>query len=438
MLRRAPPRLAARLAPALLTALLVACASSPRPAPAPVTHRPAPRPQPTAPRPAHPTPPTTVRPLPAATPAPRPAPALSFSDLPGWATEDHLEVFRVYRGACSVAIDAAARTVCDRARRSDIADEAAARAFLQDNFTPVEIRGEGTLTAYFTPEYPARHAPDGEFSAPVRPRPPAAALMVVTPNAPPPAPAAAPSAASGEDATAAAAAAAALGVPPSAIAPAQPPPPISMTPPPHPATRAEIEAWPSDTALAWMRAEDLFFMQIQGSGVLDFPGGERLRAITVATNGLPFVGIAKPMRERGLLKDNQTSGDAIRTWLAAHRGAEADGIMRLNTRYGFFALEPYDGTGVSGAAGLRLAPRRAIAVERNAHALGGLYWISADAPALTGAFPSYRRAVMALDIGGAIKGAVRADLYAGVGEAAGREAGRVRHRLKLFELQPRP
>jgi membrane-bound lytic murein transglycosylase A len=43
---------------------------------------------------------------------------------------------------------------------------------------------------------------------------------------------------------------------------------------------------------------------------------------------------------------------------------------------------------------------------------------------------------MALDTGGAIKGEVRADLYLGTGQDAGAEAGRVKHRLRLYRLQP--
>jgi membrane-bound lytic murein transglycosylase A len=43
---------------------------------------------------------------------------------------------------------------------------------------------------------------------------------------------------------------------------------------------------------------------------------------------------------------------------------------------------------------------------------------------------------MALDTGSAIRGEVRADLYLGTGEDAGAEAGRVRHRLKLYRLVP--
>jgi membrane-bound lytic murein transglycosylase A len=85
-----------------------------------------------------------------------------------------------------------------------------------------------------------------------------------------------------------------------------------------------------------------------------------------------------------------------------------------------------------------LIPGRALAVDPTQHALGGLYWIDARAPGLSGAFPVYQRLAMALDTGGAIKGAVRADLYAGSGPGAGREAGRVRHVLTLYQLTPIP
>jgi membrane-bound lytic murein transglycosylase A len=84
-----------------------------------------------------------------------------------------------------------------------------------------------------------------------------------------------------------------------------------------------------------------------------------------------------------------------------------------------------------------LTPGRAIAVDPSKHAFGGLYWLSAEAPALSGAFPTYRRLAVALDAGGAIKGDVRADLYTGLGDRAGAEAGRVRHRLKIVKLTPK-
>jgi membrane-bound lytic murein transglycosylase A len=78
-----------------------------------------------------------------------------------------------------------------------------------------------------------------------------------------------------------------------------------------------------------------------------------------------------------------------------------------------------------------------VAVDPLQHSMGELLWIDGEQPALAGAFPAYRRLVMALDTGGAIRGPVRADLYLGEGPVAGGEAGRVRHTLRLYRLRPK-
>ncbi len=286
---------------------------------------------------------------------------------------------------------------CKRARAAGVVRPGDGRAFLERTFVAERVGGSGVLTAYFAPVYPARRRPGGEFSAPVRPRP--ADLAV---------------AAGGE----------VLRVRPDGTAR------------PYP-DRAAIEAAPEAQPLAWMRPEELFFLQVQGSGVLVFEDGRRLKALYAAHNGRTFVGIANPMRDRGLLARDNTSGDAIRGWLAAHRGPEAEAIMRLNPRYAFFRLAPDDGKPPAGAAGLPLPAGRAVAVDPAFHPYGELLWIDGKAPLLAGAFPTYRRLVTALDTGGAIKGPVRADLYLGEGEAAGAEAGRVRHALAMWRLVPR-
>ncbi len=111
--------------------------------------------------------------------------------------------------------------------------------------------------------------------------------------------------------------------------------------------------------------------------------------------------------------------------------------MDQDPRYVFFRLAPDDGAPPSGAAGVTLPAGRALAVDRTSHGFGELLWIDAEDPALAGARPAYRRLAAALDIGSAIKGPARADLYLGQGEAAGREAGLVRHRLMLYRLESR-
>ena len=154
--------------------------------------------------------------------------------------------------------------------------------------------------------------------------------------------------------------------------------------------------------------------------------------------GKPFVGIARPMAQQGLLPANGTSGEAISRWLADHRGAQAQRVMALNPRYIFFRTDPDDGGDPAGAAGVPLPARRAIAIDPASWRYGDLAWVEADGGNLRGARSSYRGLVMALDTGSAIRGPVRADLYMGRGPAAGAEAGSVRHPLRMWRLVPRP
>ncbi|HWQ87696.1 MltA domain-containing protein [Brevundimonas sp.] len=335
-------------------------------------------------------------PTPAPVPAPpRPAPERGPAALPGWNSEDHLAAFEAYAVGCVAAREGAARVQCARAMQikqtSKPVTPSAARAFFESGFTivPAETADgrPGLLTSYFAPEYPARTTPDAEFDAPVLARPAGLTQGQTLP------------------------------------------------------VRAEIEADPQGVSgappLAWMRAEDLFFMQIQGSGYLTLEDGSRVRAAYAADNGQPFTGIARPMAERGLLPQNGTSGDAIRGWLAAHRGPEAREVMALNPRYIFFGLDPDDGGDPAGAAGIPLPARRSIAVDPASWRYGDLVWISADGGDLAGARGSYQGLVVALDTGSAIRGPVRADLYMGRGEAAGAEAGAVRHPLRMWRLVPR-
>jgi membrane-bound lytic murein transglycosylase A len=373
---------------------LAACATPQHPRPAPQAGAQRPQP-PSEERPRTAEPETAQRLLP-------------LTALKGWRDEDHAAALEAFRDTCGAARDAAMAQACRSARAIGRLDREQSRGFFEANFRAEPSSGAGVLTAYFAPEYPARHKSSGEFTAPLRAKP--VDLRVVDAGLFDPSQAGRPGAAldtGGAD------------------------------PIPYP-DRAAIEGSPPDRALAWMRPEDLFFLQIQGSGVLTFESGKRMKAVYAANNGRPFVGVANLMRDKGLLAADNTSAETIRAWLADHRGPDAEAIMRLNPRYAFFSLAPDDGRQPVGSANLPLPPGRALAVDPTRHQMGELFWVDAEAPILKGAFPTYRRIATALDTGGAIKGDIRADLYLGVGPAAGVEAGRVRHALRLYRLVPRP
>ncbi len=314
-----------------------------------------------------------------------PAGGVALGGLPGWAREDHVAALGAYAAGCRPVTGTCADA---RALVAAGVDGPQARVFLESRLMAVEAvtpdGGPGRLTAYFAPEYAGRRLPDAEFSAPVLPAPQGWRRGDIGPP------------------------------------------------------RADIESQPAPQALAWMRAEDLFFLQIQGSGYLTFEDGTRARAAYAADNGRPFVGIATPMAERGLLPRDGTSGEAIRGWLAARRGPEAAGVMALNPRYIYFRLDADDGGHPAGAAGVPLTPRRSIAVDPAHWTYGEAVWIEADAGNLIGARTGYSGLVMALDTGSAIRGPVRADFYMGRGAAAGDEAGTVRHPLRMWRLVERP
>ena len=298
--------------------------------------------------------------------------------LPGWEAEDHAAAFGAVRQACGDQPRAKRGAACVAALAAGPLGETAARSFLERRFSAEPVPGEGLLTAYYAPTYPARRSPSGAFSTPLRqPIPETASL-----------------------------------------------------------SRAEIDRLPARGALAWMRPEDLFLLQVQGSGVLVFDDGRRRRAVYAGNNGHPFVAIAGPMVAEGLIPAAEASSASVHAWLAAHRGAAAEAEMAKDPRYVFFALTPDDGGEPVGAAGAALIPGRSVAVDPAQHPYFELLWLDATDGTLTGGRPAYQRLAVAMDRGGAIAGPVRADLYLGGGDAAGDEAARVRHRLRLWRIVP--
>ncbi|MBW8880416.1 MAG: MltA domain-containing protein [Asticcacaulis sp.] len=356
------------------------------------------------------TPPPPVTPTPSPTPTPPVIPAVNpvpadkrLDTLPGWGTSDAFIALEALRATCIYKKGRQYAPVCSDLGTQEFDSPDQIKDFLNSHLMVEPLAGEGLLTGYYVPDYQADYVQTPEFSQPVRPKPDD--LVTVA----------------GSQLTPASSAA--------KIAARK----VGDKYVPY-YTRAEIEMMPVMTGY-YMRPEDYFFMQIQGSGFLDMPDGKRVYAAYAADNGRPFVGVATVMVERGYLTKDQTSGDNIHQWLADHRGPEATEIMNMNPRYGFFAIKP-EMTEPVGAAGLPLPPGSAIAVDPTQHDLGDLFWLDAKAGTLSGAFPAYQRLVAALDTGGAIKGNIRADLYIGLGARAGSEAGRIKHALHMWRIVP--
>jgi hypothetical protein len=111
---------------------------------------------------------------------------LKWSELTGWAADDHLAAFAAYQAGCRTArrkprsderglIFGALSNVCRKALALEPQDSAAARAFFEQNFQPVRIarlgEGEGLVTGYYEPIVAGSRFPTPEFSVPIYRRP---------------------------------------------------------------------------------------------------------------------------------------------------------------------------------------------------------------------------------------------------------------------------
>lgn len=179
--------------------------------------------------------------------------------------------------------------------------------------------------------------------------------------------------------------------------------------------RAAIEASQLQSApiIAWAKDPvELFFLHIQGSGVLEFPSGETARIGYAGQNGHIYTAIGRPLIERGEITREDMSLEAIAAWLRAHPG-EAVSLMQQNRSYVFFEDRGADGP--FGSLGTVLPPRGAIAVDPLKTPLGALVFVDVALPSER---QQFRALLLAADTGGAISGLGRGDIFFGRGANA--------------------
>lgn len=189
--------------------------------------------------------------------------------------------------------------------------------------------------------------------------------------------------------------------------------------------------------LIWVDdAIDAFFLHIQGSGRVELDDGTVFRVGYAAQNGHPYHAISRTLVDLGELTLEEVSLQSIDAWLREHPD-RADEVMATNDSYVFF--REIRGDGPIGAQGVALTPERSLAVDRQHVPLGVPVWLDAMVPAAAADAPDERRQwlLVAQDTGGAIRGAVRGDVFWGAGERARAIAGRMAHRGRYWALVPR-
>lgn len=202
-------------------------------------------------------------------------------------------------------------------------------------------------------------------------------------------------------------------------------------------TRAEIEATPAPLAgseLLWINdIIDVFFLQVQGSGLVKLDNGENVHVGYADQNGQIYNSIGRILVDRGELTLDQASMQGIKNWARSNMNKLRD-LLNSNPSYVFFRELPAGLPGPLGALGVPISAERSVAVDPKFVPLGVPLFLSTTQPNST---TPLKRLMVAQDTGGAIKGGVRADFFWGAGDDAGKLAGAMKQTGKIWVLLPK-
>ncbi|MFC5078377.1 murein transglycosylase A [Vibrio thalassae] len=179
---------------------------------------------------------------------------------------------------------------------------------------------------------------------------------------------------------------------------------------------------------------DPFIMEVQGSGFVHFEDDDTLEYFAYAgKNNKAYVSIGRVLIERGEVPKEKMSLKAIKDWVMQQDEQTVQELLEQNTSYVFF--QPQDAAPVTGTAGIPLLPMASVAGDRSAFPMGTP--ILAEVPLLnadgTWSGAHELRLLIVLDTGGAVKGN-HFDLYHGMGDFAGTQAGHYKHFGRVWKL----
>ena len=356
-----------------------------------------------------------------------PVARIGFSELAGWAEDDHAAAFAAFRKGCPIVVERPPKRRkidVDGAQFARICGEALAlpetlerdqaRAFFETWFDPHRA-GSGNdafFTGYFEPEVAGSRERGGAYQYPLYRRPKDLVKIDKT-NRPPELDPAVRFARQTDDGVVAY------------------------------FERREIESGALDglvLELFWLaRPIDAFFVHVQGSARIRLTDGSLMRVAFDGKSGHDYTSIGRVLVGGGALSEAEASMETIRAWLAAHPDAARE-VMWQNRSFIFFRVTdvPSEDLGPIGAAGIALTAERSLAVDRSWHPFHVPVWVDVELPiGPAGAFRRHRRLTVAQDTGSAIVGPARGDIFFGSGEEAGALAGRVKHFGDLVVLVPR-
>ncbi|MGK0289621.1 MAG: membrane-bound lytic murein transglycosylase A [bacterium] len=188
--------------------------------------------------------------------------------------------------------------------------------------------------------------------------------------------------------------------------------------------------------IAWFKNPiDLFFLQVQGSGVMKTPDGKTVRLEYNGANGQPYLSIGRLLLLEKKIPKEKISMQSIRKYLTTYP-KEMNRVLFHNKSYVFFKLA-FDNAFPKGNIGVPLTPKRSIATDYTLFPRGGLAYLKTTVPNFDKKWKQdgqrqISRFVLNQDTGGAIRSYARTDIFWGRGDFARETAGKLANYGQLF------
>ncbi len=179
-----------------------------------------------------------------------------------------------------------------------------------------------------------------------------------------------------------------------------------------------------------------YIVQVQGSAKVILPDGSSMMIGYAGKNGRDYHGVgAELVKDKKIVK-KQLSLPAVMAYFKEHPQEVDDYVMRNDS---FAFLKQYDGKEwPAGSLGKQVTDGRSLATDKTIFPRASLTFIACDKPDTAGEVKPYTGFLLDQDTGGGIRTAGRADIYMGVGEQAGQQAGHEFSKGKLYYLFLKP
>lgn len=189
-----------------------------------------------------------------------------------------------------------------------------------------------------------------------------------------------------------------------------------------------------DLEIAYAKSKvDIYFMQLQGSGIVEYPNGALRYFAYDGTNRHSFRSVGAYLARNKEFNIRDISVGGVKRFFRQNPSL-VDDVLEINPSYTFFQAQD---VAPQGAGGVPLTPFYSVAVDKRYIPLGSCMLAAMPIKDENNKVIRHEfHYLLAQDVGGAIRGTGHVDLYTGIGESGQKAATNLHHYGKIWLLLP--